>query len=127
MPKEAKPKRKAVEKTETKTKKAPKEKGGPKRPLSAFMYFCKDWRERVKAENPEASFGEVGKLLGAKWKELDEQDKSSYLEDAARDKARYERQKDNGEGSAPVKKTKKAKVPSESAGEDDAGDDDDDE
>ncbi len=36
---------------------AKKEKEGPKRPLSAFMYFCKDWRERVKAENPEASFG----------------------------------------------------------------------
>ena len=26
----------------------------------------------VKEENPEASFGEMGKLLGAKWKELDD-------------------------------------------------------
>ncbi|KAG8986007.1 Non-histone chromosomal protein 6 [Tulasnella sp. 427] len=99
--------------------KAPaKDKGGPKRPLSAFMYFCKDWRDRVKAENPEASFGEVGKLLGAKWKELDESEKTSYLEQAAKDKARYEAEKESGE--APSKK--KAKDTSEGS----AGDDDDD-
>lgn len=70
------------------------------------MFFSQDWRERVKAENPDASFGEfvdymravvvagrrgrvtlmkrkltalvlgeLGKLLGAKWKELDESEK----------------------------------------------------
>lgn len=39
------------------------------------MFFSQDWRERIKAENPDAGFGEVGKLLGAKWKELDEDEK----------------------------------------------------
>ena len=57
------------------------------------MFFSQDWRERVKAENPDASFGtcfvfmslqfsqltwspgEIGKLLGTKWKELDEEEK----------------------------------------------------
>ena len=72
------------------------------------MFFSQDWRERVKAENPDASFGEfidymrpvvvadgrgrvaralmkrkltslvlgeIGKLLGAKWKELDDSEK----------------------------------------------------
>ena len=39
------------------------------------MFFSQDWRERIKTENPEAGFGEVGKLLGAKWKELDEEEK----------------------------------------------------
>ncbi|KAF8438574.1 high mobility group box domain-containing protein, partial [Boletus edulis BED1] len=52
-----------------------KAKGGPKRALSAYMFFSQDWRERIKAENPDAGFGEVGKLLGAKWKELDEEEK----------------------------------------------------
>ncbi|KAI6118486.1 hypothetical protein EDD16DRAFT_1480919 [Pisolithus croceorrhizus] len=47
-----------------------KAKGGPKRALSAYMFFSQDWRERIKTENPDAGFGEVGKLLGAKWKEL---------------------------------------------------------
>ena len=64
------------------------------------MFFSQDWRERIKAENPDAGFGlfpwfflshhttiegfvhvcvlyigEIGKLLGAKWKELDESEK----------------------------------------------------
>jgi non-histone chromosomal protein 6 len=64
------------------------------------MFFSQDWRERIKAENPEASFGlslslllmsptwaegfglgagEVGKLLGAKWKELEEEEKKVGL------------------------------------------------
>ena len=68
------------------------------------MFFSQDWRERVKAENPDAGFGEstsfrpslrfnvrieiliymcemnligeVGKLLGAKWKEMDDKEKA---------------------------------------------------
>lgn len=38
--------------------------------LSAYMFFVQDYRERLKSENPDATFGEVGKLLGAKWKEM---------------------------------------------------------
>ena len=38
--------------------KGKKDKNAPKRPLSAYMFFSQDWRERVKAENPDASFGE---------------------------------------------------------------------
>jgi hypothetical protein len=34
------------------------------------MFFVQDYRERLKSENPDATFGEVGKLLGAKWKEM---------------------------------------------------------
>lgn len=43
--------------------------------LSAYMFFVSDWRERIIAENPSASFGEVGKLLGARWKEMSESEK----------------------------------------------------
>jgi hypothetical protein len=39
------------------------------------MFFVQDYRERIKTENPDASFGDVGKLLGARWKEMDETDK----------------------------------------------------
>ncbi|KIK94178.1 hypothetical protein PAXRUDRAFT_828263 [Paxillus rubicundulus Ve08.2h10] len=96
MPKEAKPKRKAAEKSEAKSAKSTKSskgKGGPKRALSAYMFFSQDWRERIKAENPDAGFGEVGKLLGAKWKELDEDEKKPYVEMAAKDKTRAEEEK----------------------------------
>ena len=53
------PQRKAADKTEKAPRKAPakKDKNAPKRALSAYMFFSQDWRERVKAENPDASFG----------------------------------------------------------------------
>ncbi|KAF8970585.1 high mobility group box domain-containing protein [Flammula alnicola] len=65
----------------------------PKRALSAYMFFSQDWRERIKTENPDAGFGEVGKLLGAKWKELDEAEKKPYVDQAARDKERADEEK----------------------------------
>jgi len=65
----------------------------PSRPMTAYMFFCQDWRDRIKTENPNAGFGEVGKLLGAKWKELDDEEKKPYLDQAARDKERAEEEK----------------------------------
>ncbi|KAI0830111.1 high mobility group box domain-containing protein [Trametes gibbosa] len=78
-----------------KGKKDPK---APKRALSAYMFFSQDWRERIKAENPDAGFGEIGKLLGAKWKELDDEEKKPYLDQAAADKARAEQEKTDYDG-----------------------------
>ncbi|KAF9815673.1 hypothetical protein IEO21_04390 [Rhodonia placenta] len=101
MPKETtkSTRRRAADKAE----KAPKAKGkkdpkAPKRALSAYMFFSQDWRERIKAENPDAGFGEIGKLLGAKWKELDESEKKPYIEQAARDKTRAEQEKTEYDG-----------------------------
>ncbi|CAJ0766563.1 4711_t:CDS:2, partial [Entrophospora sp. SA101] len=69
----------------TKTKKSSSE---PKRALSAYMFFVRGNREKVKAENPGAKFGEIAKLVGEKWKALN--DKTFYNEMAADDKKRYE-------------------------------------
>ncbi|KAJ3993138.1 high mobility group box domain-containing protein, partial [Lentinula boryana] len=85
--------RKTAEKSEKGSRKTKKDPKAPKRALSAYMFFSQDWRERIKAENPDAGFGEVGKLLGAKWKELDEEEKKPYIEQAARDKERAEEEK----------------------------------
>ncbi|KAF8157916.1 high mobility group box domain-containing protein, partial [Crassisporium funariophilum] len=73
--------------------KAKYEPDAPKRALSAYMFFSQDWRERIKIENPDACFGEVGKLLAVKWKELGDEGKKSYIEQAAKDKERYENEK----------------------------------
>jgi hypothetical protein len=80
------------------------------------MFFSQDWRERIKTENPDAGFGEVGKLLGAKWKELDEDEKKPYLDLAATDKTRAEEEK--------ASLAKQAKATSKESGEDAADDDD---
>ncbi|KAJ7260931.1 high mobility group box domain-containing protein [Mycena haematopus] len=100
MPKEAKPKRKAAEKAEkpAKAARAKKDPNAPKRALSAYMFFSQDWRERIKTENPDASFGEVGKLLGAKWKELDDEERKPYVDQATKDKVRAEDEKTAYEG-----------------------------
>lgn len=42
-------------------------------PLSPYIIFCSRNREKVKAANPEATFGELGKLLGHMWSNLDAQ------------------------------------------------------
>jgi len=79
----------ATKETEKATK--PAKGTGPKRPLSAYMFFSQDWRERIKAENPDAGFGEIGKLLGTKWKGMGDEEKKSYVDRAAADKIRAER------------------------------------
>ncbi|KAJ7145814.1 hypothetical protein C8R44DRAFT_600828 [Mycena epipterygia] len=53
---------------------------------TAYMFFTQDWRQRIKAENPNASFGELGMLLGAK--EFSEEEKKPYVELAAQHKIR---------------------------------------
>lgn len=56
--------------------------------------------DKVKEENPEAGFGEVGKLLGKRWKTIGEKDKAKYDEMAAKDKDRYEKEKKAYDGKA---------------------------
>ncbi|TID25174.1 putative nucleosome binding protein [Venturia nashicola] len=90
MPKEVKS-RKAKSKVEGKRKKDPH---APKRGLSAYMFFANDNRDKVREENPGIKFGEVGKALGEKWKELSADDKKPYDKKAKEDKERYEREKE---------------------------------
>ena len=55
---------------------------GPKhvsqRAPSAYLQFCMEIRQAVAAENPNASFSEMGALLGKKWKDLPESDRLQY-------------------------------------------------
>lgn len=48
------------------------------------MLFSQAQRETVKAENPDVTFGQIGKLLGQKWKELTDEEKEPYNQAAAR-------------------------------------------
>lgn len=52
--------------------------------LSSYMLFSQAMRETVKAENPDVSFGTIGKILGQKWKELSEEDKAPYNQAAVK-------------------------------------------
>ncbi|KAJ6542290.1 high mobility group box domain-containing protein, partial [Mycena vulgaris] len=84
---------KAAEKVEKAPRQDKKDSNAPIRALSAYMFFVQDWLERIKAENPDLGFGELGQLLGAKWKKLDDEEKKPYVEQAAKDKMRAENEK----------------------------------
>jgi len=70
-----------------------KDPNAPKRGLSAYMFFANEQREKVREDNPGIKFGEVGKLLGEKWKALSDKQRAPYEAKAATDKKRYEEQK----------------------------------
>ncbi|RHZ81048.1 hypothetical protein Glove_126g7 [Diversispora epigaea] len=70
-----------------------KDSSEPKRNLSAYIYFSRDYREKTKAEHPNATFADIGKLLGERWRNMSENEKIPYKELAARDKKRYENEK----------------------------------
>lgn len=57
------------------------------------MFFANDQRDTVREENPGISFGQVGKVLGDRWKALSEKQRQPYEAKAAADKKRYEEEK----------------------------------
>ena len=70
-----------------------KEPNAPMRPMSAYMMFVRDKREEVKSQNPNAPFGEIGKLLGNKWKDMTETERETYAKQSEEEKARYLKEK----------------------------------
>ena len=78
------------------------------------MFFAAAKRAEIKDANPEASFGELGKLQGSTWRALSEEDKKEYNEKAAEDKLRFNREmkeynakKSSGIGNEPAANTSK--------------------
>lgn len=58
-----------------------------KRPMTAFLYFCKDHRKEF--DGKKMSVGDVGKELGVRWKAADDATKAKYQEMANNDKQRF--------------------------------------
>jgi len=71
-------------------KKKKKDPNAPKKNVSAFLHFSNAIRPRIKAENPTAKFGEIGKLIGQAWASVDPQEKEKYEEMAKKDRERYD-------------------------------------
>ena len=106
-------KRKGDKSPAGKKKKAKKDKNAPKKGLSAyFLWMNGVGRGEVKASNPEAGIGEIGKMCGERWREMGEADKAVWEAKAKEDKARYEREM--------------AEYKAQAAGEPDDDDNDDD-
>ncbi|KAG0668140.1 Non-histone chromosomal protein 6 [Maudiozyma exigua] len=84
----------APRETKKRTKRKKKDPNAPKRALSAYMFFANENRDIVRSENPDVTFGQIGRLLGERWKALDAQGKEPYEAKAAADKKRYESEKE---------------------------------
>ncbi|KAF9975898.1 Non-histone chromosomal protein 6 [Mortierella antarctica] len=94
MPKVAKKdakvsKRGKNEEPKKRKRKAKKDPNAPKNPMSAYLMFCEEWREKVKAQNPDASFGELGRLLGVQWRSYSDEQKTPYVSKHEKAKAKY--------------------------------------
>jgi high mobility group protein B3 len=92
-----------------KGKKSKKERTGPKRPMSAYLYFCQESREAVKTEFPEMKGKEVTSELGKRWSALSESEKKPYEQKHETDKKRYENEKEDGTDSQVKPSAKKTK------------------
>jgi hypothetical protein len=55
------------------------------RPVCPFITLCRAKRDQVKAENPNAAFGDIGRLLYALWKDLSDSERAAYRSDGGRD------------------------------------------
>merc|ERR1711959_870320 len=71
--------------------KKPKDKNAPKRPSTAFFIFANEVRDEIREENPYASIGEIGKILGQEWGALDEDRKEAYKKQNEKAKAKYQK------------------------------------
>merc|ERR1711959_463913 len=71
--------------------KKPKDKNAPKRPSTAFFIFANEVRDEIREENPNASIGEIGKILGQEWGALDEDRKEAYKKQNEKAKAKYQK------------------------------------
>ena len=80
-----------------KKKKKKKDKNAPKRAMSAYLYFCADFRGAVKKElGDDSSISEQGKELGRLWNEAKYAGKiSKYEKMAKQDKERHESEMEN--------------------------------
>lgn len=59
----------------------------PKQPPSPFTIFSQQVRDQVRTKHPDASFGDLGRILEAMWSSLNKRDKEVYEQAAAQQRS----------------------------------------
>lgn len=62
-------------KPKTPKKKKKKDPNEPQKPVSAYALFFRDTQAAIKGQNPNATFGEVSKIVASMWDGLGEEQK----------------------------------------------------
>jgi len=68
----------------------PSDPNAPKRPLSAYVCFYNDVREKISKQNPDNSMTENCKIIGENWNTLSETQKAKYEKMATKERTKYE-------------------------------------
>uniref|UniRef100_A0A7N8WQM6 TOX high mobility group box family member 3 n=1 Tax=Mastacembelus armatus TaxID=205130 RepID=A0A7N8WQM6_9TELE len=67
-----------TKKPKTPKKKKKKDPNEPQKPVSAYALFFRDTQAAIKGQNPNATFGEVSKIVASMWDGLGEEQKQVY-------------------------------------------------
>ena len=60
-----------------------------KKPLSSYMIFCNEMRDKIKKKYPKSSVAEISKKLGKLWKALNVKDREKYDKLYEKEQNRY--------------------------------------
>mmetsp|Transcript_26277 Transcript_26277/g.61090 ORF Transcript_26277/g.61090 Transcript_26277/m.61090 type:complete len:221 (+) Transcript_26277:223-885(+) len=80
------------EPTGKRSKKQKKDPNKPKRNMSAYFLYSVSIRPEVRKEHPDASFGQIAKIISQKFKDLSDKERQPWVQKANEDKKRYERE-----------------------------------
>ncbi|XP_022243836.1 TOX high mobility group box family member 4-like isoform X3 [Limulus polyphemus] len=80
---------KSSKKPKVPKKKKKKDPNEPQKPVSAYALFFRDTQAAIKGQNPNASFGEVSKIVASMWDSLDVDHKNVYKKKTEAAKKEY--------------------------------------
>ncbi|CAM9994002.1 unnamed protein product, partial [Heterosigma akashiwo] len=69
-----------------------KDPNAPKRPMPGFLHFSQVMRQVIKGKSPSVRPEELSKMLGEQWAALSDDQKAPFLEKAALDKERWQKE-----------------------------------
>ena len=69
-----------------------KDSNKPKKANTAWICFTQEMREKVKADNPDATTTDLTKIMSPMWKALSDSERQKYEDMASKDKERYEKE-----------------------------------
>lgn len=102
-------------------RKKEKDPNAPKRPSTPYFAFMNEHRAEIKKDNPSATIGEIGKLGGRMWGELEDEAKQKYteeyqakMEDWREEMAAYQGTQGKATNAKKAKKTTNDEVPTSS-------------
>ncbi|XP_069035550.1 TOX high mobility group box family member 2 isoform X7 [Lepisosteus oculatus] len=75
---EKRPSSEMIKKPKPQKKKKKKDPNEPQKPVSAYALFFRDTQAAIKGQNPNATFGDVSKIVASMWDSLGEEQKQAY-------------------------------------------------